>query len=331
MKNLRSLLAGAAIVGLAAWVSTLPVQSCCALPREPHPRMPQGPNVQEIRLDKQSAFLWREGKQEHMLLSVKYSGGTDEFAWVIPVESRPKIEVEKGAPFTELRRATEVRIRAEVLESSAKGTRAAGAAPGVVVLERREEGPYDLAVLQASTGGGLYQWLKENKFHITKNAKGYLNHYVDRNFYFVAARIRTGAQGNEAVAAKLRNGTIAPMHLSFQAKVLSYPLKVTAVNPGSSEMELYVAGEVLPSDEVLSATRTADPFQGGGSLKVQTFQLGPTQTKNQFSISGPPGTVHSSGDFPTLARLIPKGGKLTKYTGVLHDSQRQNDLVFAKL
>lgn len=289
--------------------------------------------VSTIRLDKQSAFLWREGSTEHMLLSVIYSGGTDEFAWVIPVESRPKVTVDKGAPFTELRRATQIIIpRAPMLEASTRSA-PGGAAKSVTVLERKEEGPYDIAVLQATSSGGLYEWLKENDFHLSKNAKGYINHYVERKFVFVAARIRTGAKGNQAIANRLKNGTIAPMHLSFKAKELSYPLRVTAANPGASEMELYVAGAVRAPKDVLAATQPSgnDPFSPRvGGLKVESFKLEP-QGKTRFTLSGPPGLANSQGDFPTLRRLLPKGGELTKYTGVLHDSQRQNDLVFAKL
>lgn len=324
MKSLRYTLCFSALAGSITLLSWLPGQSCCALPREPM----QGLQPSSITLDQQSAFLWQAGGKEHMLLSVKYSGSTDEFAWVIPVESRPSVTVEKGAPFTELRRLTEVQA---VLRSS-KGMEAmapGGAAPPpVTVLERKEEGPYDLAVLSATSGGGLYQWLKENGFHLSKNAKGHLNYYVDKKYIFVAARIRSGAKGNEAIANRLRQGTIAPMHLAFKAKELTYPLKVTAANPGMSSMELYVAGPVDPH----RAKARRDPMQprNDTGLKQETFRL-TVQGKQEFAISGPPGTVHAQGDFPTLRRLLPKGGQLTKFTAAMSDADRQEDLVFAKL
>ena len=195
---------------------------------------------------------------------------------------------------------------------------------GVTVLERREEGPYDLALLSATSSGGLYEWLKANDFQVTQNAKGHLNYYVERKFIFVAARIRNGAKDNAAIAEKLRSGTIAPMHLTFKAKKLSYPLKVTAANPGPSEMELYVAGSV----EAYKPSRSKDPFAGPG-LSQQTFQLTPSASDG-FQVSGPPG-VSPSGSFPTLRRLIPAGGKLTKFTATLNDEQRQQDLVFANI
>lgn len=308
-----------AVVAAAGYALTLPGRSCCAIPHYD----PKVSAVPTIHLDKQSAFLWQSDGKEHMLLSVIYSGGTSEFAWVIPVETRPEVKVEKGAPFTELRRLTQ--IRQPALQTAE--ARAPGAAPsreGVVVLERREEGPYDLALLSASSSGGLYEWLKANDFQVTQNAKGHLNYYVERKFIFVAARIRNGAKDSAAIAEKLRQGTIAPMHLTFRAKHLSYPLKVTAANPGPSEMELYVAGSV----DGYQPKRNKDPFAGPG-LKQQTFQLKPVGSAD-FQVEGPPG-VSPLGTFPTLRRLIPGGGKLTKFTAVLNDEQRQEDLVFASI
>jgi hypothetical protein len=301
-------LAAVACVGLSL---ATPSQGCIALPREAGYQLSPEP----IHLDEQRAFLWSEKGSQHMLLSVKYSGSTEEFAWVIPVESRPKMEVDKGAPFTELRRLTEVAMPSKSMVGV--NSAPAGAAPQatVKVLERREEGPYDLAVLEASSGDGLYIWLKSNHFHLSKDAKGVLEHYVQRKFVFVAARIRNQAQKNQAIAQRLRDGNIAPMHLSFKAKELSYPLKVTSGNPGMSQMEFYVLNPAL---------------QVNRAFRRQDFAIKPEGSEG-YAISGPPGTAHQSGEFPTLRRLLKKGGTLVKYTGYLPHTQRQQDLVFAKL
>ncbi len=285
-----------------------------------------------MRLDRQSAFLWQAQGKEHMLLSVQYSGGTNEFAWVIPVESRPEVTVEKGAPFTELRRATEIRQTTLRAPEAGGGSKGMPANRGVTVLEQKEEGPYNIAVLSATSGGGLYEWLKTNQFAVSKNARGQMDYYISHKYVFVAARIRNGARTNEKIGSRLSSGTIAPMHLTFAAKKLSYPLKMTAVNPGMSEMEIYVAGDTWAQDKVLEhvngAPSNLDEVRPPTGVRVQTFQLKPSQG-GTFAISGPPGLANPQGSFPTLARLLPKGGKLTKYNGVLGDAQRQRDLVFA--
>lgn len=285
-----------------------------------------------MRLDRQSAFLWQAQGKQHMLLSVQYSGGSDEFAWVIPVESRPEVTVEKGAPFTELRRATKIEAMMTRGMEAGGGSKGMPADRGVTVLEQKEEGPYNIAVLSATSGVGLYDWLKTNQFAVSKNARGQMDYYIGRNYVFVAARIRNGAKTNQTVTSRLLSGTIAPMHLTFAAKRLSYPLKMTAVNPGMSEMEIYVAGDTWTQDKVLEhingAPSDPDVVRPVGGVRVQTFQLKPSGG-GAFTVSGPPGLANPQGSFPTLARLLPKGGKLTKYNGILGDAQRQKDLVFA--
>lgn len=286
----------------------LPCLACIAIPGPA-----QGP-PRPIRLEEQRAFLYRAGQHEHLVLSVQYEGGTGQFAWVIPTETRPQVDVQPGAPFHELEEATRV---LPPVQRSASEMAPGGAAPptaGVQVLERKEVGPYDVAVLKADSEGGLYQWLKTNGFPLSQNARAALDTYVRRKFTFVATRIRPASAENAATAERLRTGTIAPIHLTYKAAQLSYPLRVTAGNPGPSRMLLYVSS----SQPALQST----------GLNAQTFQLRP-QGSSGFTVGGPPGTVHADGgDFPTLRKLLPKGGSLVRYAGVLTDEQRQQDLVF---
>lgn len=62
----------------------------------------------------------------------------------------------------------------------------------------------------------------------------------------------------------------------------------------------------------------------------QDFQSKPEGNEG-YIISGPPGTAHQNGEFPTLRRLLKQGGTVTKYTGDLPHPHRQEDLVIAKL
>jgi len=288
----------------------LPSLACIAIPGPP-PKDRVGLNP-SIRLEEQRAFLYRTGQYEHLVLSVQYEGGTGQFAWVIPTETRPQVDVQAGAPFHELEEATRVVASGErALPQAPGGVRSTA---GVQVLERKEVGPYDVAVLKADSEGGLFQWLKSNGFPLSQNARAALDHYVRRNFVFVATRIRPARAEDATTAERLRTGTIAPIHLTYKAGQLSYPLRVTAGNPGPSRMLLYVAG-----------SQPAIPAPG---LDVQKFQLRPQGAKG-FAVAGPPGTVHADGgEFPTLRKLLPKGGQLVRYAGVMTDEQRQQDLVF---
>ncbi|MBI3928702.1 MAG: DUF2330 domain-containing protein [Armatimonadetes bacterium] len=308
MARLTQLALIGAFFALAVWLgSPAPTQGCIAIPYRP-----QDSDI-EMNLPEQRAFLYRQGTTEHLILSVQYTGATAEFAWVIPTETRARVDVQPGAPFHELWKLTRIEQPNVMMEGA--GARAPGAAPSVKVLERKIAGPYDVAVLHASSGGGLYQWLRENGFGLNQKSRSALDDYVKKGWYFVAARIRPGKKGRDEIDRALRDGTIAPLHIAYRATELSYPLRVTAGNPGSSKIELFVVAD-------------QPPRQAG--LESRSFRLTPLG-KEGFKVAGPPGAVTESGDFPTLRKLLPRGGTLTKYTGLLAETERQRDLVFARL
>lgn len=283
----------------------LPSLGCIAIPARPDD------SPLEMKLPEQRAFLYRKGSTEHMILSVQYNGATEEFAWVIPTETRARVDVQDGAPFHELWTIT--KMRKPMSRKATYAAAPAGAAQSVQVLERKQAGPYDIAVLKAGTSDGLYQWLRGNGFGLNASTRNALDSYIEKDWYFVAARIRPKKRGQ--VQSKLHNGTIAPLHISYKASELSYPMRVTAGNPGISKIELFVLAD--------------KPTEHAG-LAAHTFRLSP-QGKDGFKVDGPPNSVTTSGSFPTLRKLLPSGGTLTKYSGTLGTAQRQRDLVFQRL
>lgn len=295
-----------ALIATTCLAMMLPGVGCIAIPTRPDN------SDMEMNLPEQRAFIYRQNKTEHMILSVQYNGATEEFAWVIPTETRAKVDVQGGAPFHELWTATKL-LEVQAPRAALKGATAPGGAPEVTVVERKQAGPYDIAVLHAKSSGGLYQWLRSNGFGLNASTRNALDSYVQKGWYFVAARIRPKARS--ASSEKLQNGTIAPLHISYDTNELSYPMRVTAGNPGTSEIELFVV--------------TDSPPQHAG-LRADSFKLTPWG-KDGFKIDGPPGAVTSQGSFPTLRKLIPNGGTLTKYSGRLTTAQRQRDLVFQKV
>jgi hypothetical protein len=311
MKKSHHCLVGAGLA-LSLLLGTIrPSEGCIAIPRE-------DPQQQDIKLPEQRAFLYSTAdKTQHMVLSVKYEGAPHEFAWVIPTESQARVDVQSGAPFHELWKATTPRypaaLQAPGSAAMTRSTDAAAKRPDVQVLERKVAGPYDVAVLQARTSGGLYDWLKKNGFSTNATVRQALSSYVEKDWYFVAARIRPSKQGQ--VSKALQEGTIAPLHIAYKAKELSYPLRVTAGNPGTSKLELFVLGDKPPQH---------------AGFTVQSFKMTPRQAKT-FEVQGPPGTMVYQEAFPTLSQLIPRGGTLSKYTATLSAAERKRELVFSTL
>jgi hypothetical protein len=153
---------------------------------------------QDIREPEQKAvLLYREGKprgqvpgRETLILSVKYEGAAGDFAWVVPVPSRPQVEKGDAKIFEELAALTAPKVE-EGGEAMMTRFRAAGAGArmGVEVVERRPVGVYDVAILSASDEKALANWLKDNGYALPGDPEPVLKHYVEKGWYYVAMRI----------------------------------------------------------------------------------------------------------------------------------------------
>jgi hypothetical protein len=296
-------LSGALLAVLAA----APVLACMAIPMRPS----NDPRVQ-MHLTEQRALIYQDKGEEHLVLSVKYEGATPQFAWVIPTETRPQIAVQKGAPFHELWRLTEIRRPTHAMAPAAAAGGIGSLDKAVQVVERKVEGPYELIVLRGDNGSALYEWLSRNGFGLTTDSRQALDYYAQKGWYFACARLRPGGADNASIQKHLRDGTIAALHLHYKATRLSYPLRVTAGNPGDSKMEIYVIGGRVQAPRMLEALQ---------------FELRP-QGSQGFAVSGPPGLVSNAGDYPALRAMLAQGGTLHKFTGVMTTAERNADLVF---
>jgi hypothetical protein len=132
---------------------------------------------------------------------------------------------------------------------------------GVEVIEIKTVGAYEVAVLSCANAASLTEWLDANHFVFPKGKQGLLDTYVQKQWYFVAARInpegsgfalRSGPQKRAAIApstlSKLAKGERHPLVLSFPSAKCVFPLAISAVNGKPSEVSLYVlAAEPLMS------------------------------------------------------------------------------------
>ena len=105
----------------------------------------------------QKALLYFHAGREQLIISPNYAGEASRFAWVVPVPSRPKVEILKGAPFHELARLVEpVPPRPQ---GGGRMSEAKSAAPGgVTIIERKTVGDYDVSVLSSTDSNSLLTW-----------------------------------------------------------------------------------------------------------------------------------------------------------------------------
>ena len=188
----------------------------------------------------QKAAIYWDGKTETLVLAVKYEGLAEDFAWVVPVPSRPQVAaIEAGkSPFAELSLYTQLRSRWGSRERIDKGE------PGgaVTVLERKTVGVYDVAVLAARDAGALSKWLNANGYAFPERRGDVLGHYTRKGWFYVAMRIDRKALGRAEVG-KLKVGELQAVRLRFASERMVYPLRISSVNAGRTEVLLYLLAE----------------------------------------------------------------------------------------
>lgn len=227
--------------------------------------------------EQKAAIIFRDGIED-LIISPRYSGPASRFAWIIPVPTRPTVGKVEGALFHELARV--------VMPPSPKGQskeRTAGVpqTAGVQVLERKQVGAYDVAVLRADDPRSLMQWLETNRFAVTPAAEGPIQAHIKDGWTFVAARVNVPKSERG-----LQTGTLAPIRLTFRTQQPIYPLRLSAANPHPFKVLVYVikpAGPLTQHEPV-----TLHSLKGTGARPLSALWFGVPRTAGA----------------PTLAKLI---------------------------
>ena len=211
----------------------------------------------------QKAVIVHDDGIEDLILQVKYEGKATDFAWLVPLPAQPEVSGADAAIFAELSEYTQRRQHWHAFY----GTAGRPAGKGKVeVLERKKVSVYDVAVLKADTAEALMQWLAENRYSVPEHAEALLREYIDKDWVFTALRIHSDDR-RLWVEKALNKGTLIPLKFTFKSPQAVYPLKISSLNKGPTEVLLYVfADDVLvhadfhvDAPHVYEFVRYADP------------------------------------------------------------------------
>jgi hypothetical protein len=213
----------------------------------------------DINEPTQKAILVYDNGQEDLILQVKYEGPVDEFGWLIPVPTRPKIQEGSMECFYELSRFTQRHFewpnQSGLTRKTTLGARdpEGNSEPPVEVIQIKTVGAYEVAVLSSRDSGALAKWLNANQFYFPTNKTEVLDDYVKRHWSFVAARINLAkdrgfqllagprqAGPAESIHEKLVSGELNPLQITFETKRGVFPLKISSINGRPSEVQVYV-------------------------------------------------------------------------------------------
>ncbi len=159
--------------------------------------MPPQEHYLDVFIPDQKAVIYWDGNTEEMILSTKVSlEEFTDFAWVVPIQSSTKPEIEEADEsifldlsylFPESREAT---LGFDLI-SSFEGK----AAQKVTIVETKKLDIYDITILQATNSKVLLDWLNENGYYFPEDKLDVLTYYTwesnEENlpYYFVANKI----------------------------------------------------------------------------------------------------------------------------------------------
>jgi hypothetical protein len=206
----------------------------------------------DINEPTQKAIILHDQGREDLILQVKYEGPAEDFGWVIPVPCQPEVQKGSMEPFYELSKLTQERFRDG---SNHMGmTRGyGGGEPEVKVIEVKTVGAYEVTILSSTNPSALADWLAAHQFGFPKEKQSVLDQYIQKHWFFVAARINpegnsfvvkaTGAKPSTisgVTRQKLASGELHPIIISFPSEKCVFPLAISSVNDKPSEVSLYV-------------------------------------------------------------------------------------------
>jgi hypothetical protein len=191
-----------------------------------------GSNISEP--EQKAVIFFHEGTEE-LVLSVRFNGASEDFAWLVPTPEPPSIEESSISLFE---------IMSVVTPAIEAGERWQYLDAGVDVLDELTVGVFDLTVLRADDAGELASWLEERGFAYDGEAEEVLADYVERGWCFTAMRINPSFADptSGGMEFELSQGIVDPLRFTFDTPEPVYPLRISSLNPGDTEVLLYVLG-----------------------------------------------------------------------------------------
>jgi hypothetical protein len=248
------------------------------------------------------ALIRWDGHSEDVVMSFGVQGSSTEAAWILPVPARASVKLADAKLFDSLAELTRPLIETVSRQSipsfslgGASAPNPAGAA--VTLLERQTLGPFEVSNLAASDSAALGDWLKSNGYNFPPKLADALAPYIAQNWYYVAVRLRPGAN------AQALKGMLDPLWVTFPSERAIYPMRASQIARSEMPVTVYVLAE----------HRTQKAMAFGSSRVAFADWVEPA----------------ASGASSPLAPLLTRKWFLTKFEDQVVPSRIDNDFVFS--
>ncbi|MBD3223061.1 DUF2330 domain-containing protein [bacterium] len=196
---------------------------------------------EDIREPQQKAFVVQDGRYQELVLSVRFEGAAADFGWLVPLPSRPEMEIAAGPVFETLSKGMQEPF-VRTGPTFRAMTRKAGSSRSDVSATFHDVGIYDVAILESTDGESLDDWLDEHGFVLPASAPAVLQEYADKEWFLAAIRIDPN-QIEGTTETDLADGEIQPIRFRFESDDLVFPLRISSLNGHPSEVLIYVLAD----------------------------------------------------------------------------------------
>ncbi|MCL4304194.1 MAG: DUF2330 domain-containing protein [Anaerolineae bacterium] len=202
------------------------------------PREGEGSVVQERAL-----VRW-DGQTEDIVMALGVQGHSSEAAWIMPVPARATVKLGEVSLFDTLQELTQPRVEYRyglmpplMLGAGAAPDGVIGGAPPVLLLNQQTLGPFEISTLAATDASALSDWLADNGYNFPEGLAEVLQAYVEQNWFYIAARLTSGVEGEELT------GDLDPLWITFPSDEIVYPMRATALASGVMPVFVYVLAD----------------------------------------------------------------------------------------
>ena len=182
----------------------------------------------------QRAFIMKQDDVETIILQVKTDGKANEIGWIIPLPAYPEVQEYTPEFFEELITLTKIEH-----DETASYMGDFGGGGGEIIIETEVVGYYEVNKIRANDEVTLFDWLKEHDYQVPDRALDLLREYIGNDFCFIAIRI-IPEKINDRVGKYTFHRWLAPIKITFESDCYFYPMKISSINPGSTDLTLWV-------------------------------------------------------------------------------------------
>ena len=304
-----------------------------------------------VTIPDQRALIHFTNRTERLVIETRFSGAGTNFAWVVPLPAQPVIEEATTGLFPTLQYLFRPEIKHDVARyylgilgavgflvllrlatrsvwsafliaslilllaammlptmstAGTKGKASSETDQAVSILDRRLVGVFETTTIASRDPTALQAWLRDNGFAVSTNSEPVIASYVKDGWVFVAAKIRRDKPATET-------STPHPLSFTFKTDKPVYPMRLTGVDNGPLQVELYIFGPWRASAPHFKVERCTRPMYPT-----------PPETDPLYWLRWSPETPNIL--HPLLRKWVREARVATKLSATLTPAQMRSDV-----